>query len=67
MPDQDAPRPVPETEAIDAAFAAMASDEAYRAEALALAEAFLADEWLALRAPELESEESARSRERGGR
>lgn len=64
MAGQDAPSPT-EEEAIDAAFAAMAEDEAYQAEALALAEAFLADEWLLL--CESESDDPATSWERGER
>ncbi|HET8631495.1 MAG TPA: hypothetical protein VFL91_29070 [Thermomicrobiales bacterium] len=64
MDGPDAPLPA-EEEAIDVAFAAMADDEAYQAEALALAEASLANEWLLLR--ESESDDPARSRERGER
>jgi hypothetical protein len=58
----DARRPA-EEEAIDIAFAAMAEGEAYQAEALALAGAFLADGWLALRA--LGSDDPAGPLERG--
>ena len=37
---------------IDAAFAAMAEDEAYQVEARAMAEEFVADEWVAFRKAE---------------
>lgn len=41
-----------EAATIDAAFAEMASDEAYQAESRLLAEAFVTEEWAALRAHE---------------
>jgi len=41
-----------EAAAIDAAFAGMADDEEYQAEALALAEDFSSEEWAAFRAAE---------------